>query len=173
MEDRKRLHKNSSKTSDFKKYIICRENGGYDNFVFEILEEYECNNDAERYMREQHWIDTLNPSMNSIRAYATEEQKIEYFKKYNLEHKEERKQWYLENKEERKEKRKEYYQENKEEVKEQSKIYRLKNKEKIKQWREKNSEIIECGCGSKYKKIYNSHHIKSKRHMKYINSIRV
>jgi len=144
MVQRKSEHKCYSKTSEYKTYIIVRENGGYDNFIFEVLEEYECNNENEKCMREQHWIDTLNPSMNSYRAYSTEEQKKEHDKVYYQQHKEERKQWYQENKEHKKEKTKKYQQ--------------------------KNNEIIECDCGSKYVKYNHSIHIKTKRHNKYINN---
>ncbi len=194
MEHRKIKHKSESKTSEYKNYVICRENGGFNNFVFEILEEYECNDKIERCIREQHWIDTLHPSMNTLRAYSTEEQKKEYDKQYyqenkeqkkeymkvyNQEHKEQRKdydkQWYLENKEKVKEQKKQYRLEHKEELKEYKKQYQQKNKEEIKeylkQWRLENSEIIECECGSKYKKYHHSNHIKSKRHKNYINNI--
>jgi len=164
MVDRKYTHKDRSKTSEYKNYVICRENGGYDNFIFEVLEEYECNDKIERVKREQHWLDTLKPTMNSQRAYATEEQlkeqKKEKVKQYYQEHKEERKQWRLEHKEEIKDYDKQYYHKNKE-----------KNKEKKKQWRLKNSEIIECECGGKYKKYNHLVHIKTNIHKNYINNI--
>lgn len=38
---------------------------GKDNFTFEVLEET-----AELHVREQYWIDHLNPTYNSIRAYV-------------------------------------------------------------------------------------------------------
>tara|TARA_R110000772_G_scaffold102594_2_gene203384 strand:+ start:226 stop:789 length:564 start_codon:yes stop_codon:yes gene_type:complete len=163
MKDRKYLHKSDSKTSEYKTYVICRENGGYDNFVFEILEEYDCNDKIERLKREQYWIDTLNPSMNTFRAYITDEQKKEYSK-----------EWYNKNRELLKEYWKEHYQQNKERYKE---YYCLKNKEQnkeqskenSKQYKQKNSETIECECGGKYKKYRKSTHIKSNLHKNFMS----
>jgi len=169
MENRKSKHKNKHKNSEYKCYVICSENGGYDNFIFEVLEEYHCNDKIERCIREQHWIDTLNPIMNSFRAYTSEEQKKEDGRTYQKEH---NKEYYQEKKEEIKEKVKNYKLKNKEIIKERNKKYRLENKEKIKEnYKLKNSEIIDCECGSKYKKYNNSRHIKTKIHKNYINSI--
>ena len=78
----------------YKVYQFIRANGGWGNFVMEEIEN--CN--TERlYQMEQEYIDKYNPSLNSQRAYNTEE----YNKEYN---KERCKKWYENNKEKQNEK---------------------------------------------------------------------
>lgn len=52
---------------DFKLYKFMREHG-VENFTIELLEEFPCQSRKELGKREQHWIDTLQPSLNSIPA---------------------------------------------------------------------------------------------------------
>jgi hypothetical protein len=108
MDDRKYRHTlncNNGYHSDKKLYhsqvyIFIRENGGMQNWDFEILEN--CDKD-ELKIKEQHWISTLNPKLNKYRAHLTADEKksikqeyrkskIEYFKEY-------KKKYYEENRE--------------------------------------------------------------------------
>ena len=56
-----------------KKYEFIRNNGGWDNFDYEILEYYPCNNFEQLRQKEQAYIEKLNPSLNDAPSYRTEE----------------------------------------------------------------------------------------------------
>ena len=63
-------HKNKSHEAPKRKIYKCiLENGGFDNWQMEALEVFEGDRLARR-MREQHWIDELNPQLNSCLAYG-------------------------------------------------------------------------------------------------------
>jgi hypothetical protein len=62
-------HKYSCKTStnkdyNCKLYKLIREQGGFDNFKFIILEVHFVNNICEARIRERYWYDLLNSNMN-------------------------------------------------------------------------------------------------------------
>ena len=63
-----------------KKYEFIRNNGGWDNFDYEILEYYPCNNFEELRQKEQEYIEKLNPSLNDAPCFRTEEFKKERIK---------------------------------------------------------------------------------------------
>ena len=87
MRRRKNEHKShcyneNCKEYNYKLYQFIRANGGWDNFVMEEIEN--CN--TERlYQVEQEYIDKLNPSLNSQRAYCSKEQRKEDMKGYKKE----------------------------------------------------------------------------------------
>ena len=140
------------------------------------------NKDQQRQF-EQLVISEMNPNLNKIRAYRTEEQKREYYsenkeqiKLYQKENKgkikEYQKEYRDENKEQlkeyHKEYNKEYYSENKgqmkEHQKEYQKEYRNENKESIS---EKGKIKIHCPYCDKYTRRSDiSKHIKTKNHIK-------
>ena len=72
-----------------------------------------------------------------------------------------RKEYRVANKEKINEKIKEYYIDNKDKVNIKCKEYYDANKDKI-------NEKFECVCGGKYTYCHKSHHIKSKKHQKYL-----
>ena len=123
--NRKRKHKQDSKTSECKLYQTIRENGNWENWRMTIIEEYpDCKNCIEQRIREQKWIDELNGNLNMVKAYRTEEQKKEYDKKYGEQNREQISQH-----------KKEYREQNKEKIAQHKKEYREQNKEKISQRR--------------------------------------
>ncbi len=71
-----------------------------------------------------------------------------------------------------------YYEKNKDKIyerkKEQEKInpelYKQKTRDYTKTYYEKNSNIINCICGSKFKAISNTRHISSEKHLKYLKA---
>ena len=78
-------HKSICNIKHSKNYNLClyqfiRNNGGWDNFDYEILEDYPCNNFEELRQKEQEYIDKLNPSLNCAPSYRTEEFKKERIK---------------------------------------------------------------------------------------------
>lgn len=62
-------NKNLSKYNN-KLYTFIRDNGGFDNWKFKILETLESSNE-ERKKKEQYYINKLNPSLNTYRAYRS------------------------------------------------------------------------------------------------------
>lgn len=167
-------------------YKTIRENGGWNEWSIIIIEKFPCNNDVEARQREQFYIKELNANLNIIRAFRTEDEKIEQIKKDNRtpeKIREKTKKYYEKNKEICNEKsnlyyhnnkeyfekkRKEYYELHKEELAQKKKIYRELNKDKIK---EQNSEVIKCLCGSSFTKKSKARHEKTLKHLDYINDL--
>jgi hypothetical protein len=87
---RKNSHKskcNNEKGKHYhlKLYQAIRSNGGWDNWKIVTLEEFSCENKTQQFIREQYWIDQLNPILNCKDAVLTEERNkynIEYWKQY-------------------------------------------------------------------------------------------
>jgi len=48
-------------------YKTIRDNGGWDEWIFELVEELDCEK-LEARQREQYYIDTLKPQLNCIGA---------------------------------------------------------------------------------------------------------
>ncbi len=87
--DRKYQHKKNSKTSEYKVYRIIREYGGWENWRMVIIEECDESIETKRQaeIREEKFRLELQASMNSKRAYLSEEEhravKKEHNKEYN------------------------------------------------------------------------------------------
>ena len=60
---------------------------------------------------------------------------------------------------------KQYYEKNKEQINNWNKNYQKENKEQIIKWKK---EMTECECGGKYSNNHKSRHMKTKKHLKYI-----
>lgn len=124
-------------------YVFMRENGGFDNFEFNILEEFTDISKEQLRDEEQKYIKQITPQLNKKNASVTPEELKEYHRKYSKEykhaHKEQcnqyNKKYYREHKEERREIKRQtdklYYEKNKEKIKADSKARYEKNKEKI------------------------------------------
>ena len=111
---RKRTHKSSYNNENCNKYNIplyqfIRSNGGWDNFSFEVLEEYPCVNSQELLQREDYWIKKydFDELLNCRKANRTTEELKEYKKKYN-------RQYYIDNAIPLRERNRQYYIDNKE-----------------------------------------------------------
>ena len=171
---RKKTHKSAcnnenSENYNLNVYEFMRENCGYDNWIFEVIENYPCENETQLRIRERYHYDLLNPALNTYRPYVSEE-----------EMKEEKKEYYQDNIEELKEYQKKYhenyYHDNIEEIKEQNKEYYENNREKFaknganyrEQNREKFNQKYNCKCGGKYTYGDKARHCKSKRHKTFI-----
>ena len=152
--ERKYMHKGSCNNEHCKgynqeKYKIIRDNGGWDNWIMSPIEELKNCSLINAKIREQFHIDLNKSKMNQLKAYITEEQKIERNKKIQKEyyeiHKEEIlekvKNYYEIHKEEKIQYHKNYYETNKEEIVERSKINYDTNKEVILQKQKEHYEI--------------------------------
>jgi hypothetical protein len=49
----------------FKVYETIRNNGGWENWSMLEIEKFSCNNKQEALLRERHWYEILNTSLNS------------------------------------------------------------------------------------------------------------
>ena len=124
-------HKTTSKKNNNKLYKFIKDNGGFKNFDFEIIQDYPTNNLYKLREVENEYILILKPSLNSNKPFIEPSEREQYLKDYRKNNKERRKKWLEDNKEILKKKNKERYEKNKER-------FKIKKKE----WEEKNKEII-------------------------------
>lgn len=118
-----------NKVYNYNLYKYIRENGGFNEYEFIILECYVCNFKYELYYREDDYIQMYDNNLNTFRAYLTDE----------------------EHKNKNNEINKKYYDKNK-------KIISQKNKEKK----------ITCECGAIVRKDSITRHLKSLKHIAFI-----
>jgi len=149
---------------NFKLYTFIRANGGFTNWNFEVLEKFEnkiSKGDLEKI--EGQYIKNNNATLNSI--IPTGLTKQEYNKEYKVN-----------NKEKISERKQEYYINNKKKISERKQEYYINNKEKKKEYYEKNKqklqEKIMCDCGSMISRNNISIHIKTKKHIKLMQSLK-
>ena len=62
-------------------YRYIRDKGGFDNWDFEVLENYHCRNIKQLLFKERFWFEKLNATLNSYYPQRTEEEKKEYREK--------------------------------------------------------------------------------------------
>lgn len=81
-----------SKHYNTNKYVMIRENGGWDMFDMVLVNKYPCNDYLEALAEEERIRRELNANMNSIRCFRTQEVQKECKKiknkKYRETHKE-------------------------------------------------------------------------------------
>lgn len=165
--NRKYCHKNrcnNKKLIEYnsKIYKYIRNNGGWEQFVMVLIEEYPCNSNNEKEIRERYHIDILKPKLNCYIPTRT------------------KKEWEKDNKDQINEKRREYKKNNKDKLREQWKIYYENNKENnnaktIEYYKNNKDEITEkrkkeitCQCGSIVCKGNIKRHEKSLKHKNFI-----
>ena len=103
------------------KYMSSFEIIKYDDHYIEVIEDYPCKSKRELEKREgELQRQYKNDIVNNRNAHRTSEQREEYYKQYDNEHKEQKA-----------EKQKKNYQDNKEKILEYQKQYKAKNKEKV------------------------------------------
>jgi hypothetical protein len=123
------LHKSrcnniNSKNYNSKVYETIRTNGGFDNWIMEIVEVFPCEGKRDLCIREQWYINSAKGKINSVRAFTTPEER-------KVSRKETSKQFYLANKDKMAEQKKQYSLAQKVEIAEKHRQYRLVNKDKI------------------------------------------
>lgn len=61
--------------SGIKLYMFIREHGGWSNWEIQIIDHYPtCENKSQATIREQEWIEKINPTLNDRKATATAEE---------------------------------------------------------------------------------------------------
>jgi len=142
----------------YKLYQFVRENDGWDNF--NITRLYECEEEKLK-IKEQHYMDLIKPSLNSVNAFGEDEEK-------KKEGDRERSRNYRKNyRDIINEKLKIYYDRNKKKYK----VYRAERYEKEKDIiSEKKKEKMTCECGSEFRITDKARHYRSLKHQRFLAS---
>ena len=150
----------NNKEYNTKKYVMIRENGGWDMFDMVLVKKYPCNDYLEARQEEEKIRREMNANMNTNRCFKSYEVHKEcnniINKKWRDTHKEECIKIY-----------KKYYETHKEEINVKHKKYRETHKEEISV---KKKEKVECECGSIVAMSCLSVHKKSPKHFKLVNN---
>lgn len=155
-------HNTNCRDYDIYLYRFIRENGGFDNWSMVIVEEYPCENKNQAEARERYWIETQQATLNQVIPTRTQQ---EYYEENREEIREKKKKYYEENKEEILECHRQYREEHREKLKDYNKLYREEHKKEIS---EKRCQKINCECGKKYSIGNKSRHLKSQKHLQYL-----
>lgn len=133
----------NQKSNEYNKkcYKYIRDNDGWLNFNFIILETFDCENNREKEIKEQDYIDEIKPTLNINKAYQTEEQ-------FLVQSKQTKKNW---------------YEKNKQLLLDRQAKYNEQNYEKL-------NKKHNCECGGKFTIKHKSTHLKSKKHTNFISS---
>jgi hypothetical protein len=123
--DRRKVHHQFSSHENPKKlYELIRSNGGWDNFVMTPIKQFECDTRQHGREEEQKYILEMKATMNTIKAFRTEEE-------LDLQNKIKSKKYEEQNREKRRIKSLEYYNTHKEERLEKARAWKKENREKI------------------------------------------
>ena len=148
-------NENNTKKFNLPVYKFIRENGGWDAFEMNPIEEIEVENKTQARIREQFWKEdreTKFQVLNAINPYSGLIHRTEYLKNY-----------YQENREQIRKLQKNYQKENNEKINEYKKHYRDENKQKA-------NEKHTCFCGGKYTTQNKSTHLNSLKHQAYVQA---
>lgn len=124
---------------NFKIYQMIRDAGGWDKCEIIPIEEFDCEGQIQARIREEHWRREYNANMNSIQAYQSIENRIDYKRSNDIE----------------------YREKNKEKISERKQIYREATKER-------DHTKYNCECGGRYTHQSISIHKKTKKHLEYL-----
>lgn len=143
LDDRIKEHqrKCNNPKCNIKVYKFIRENGGFNNWNFVEIEKTDKEN---RFIRERFWIDSNSNLNEHIPTRTLKEYK--YVKKD-----------YISNRS------KNYYENNKNKLLNSAYEYRKINQNKIK-------EKFNCECGGRYTRNSKSIHLKTSKHINYMNT---
>jgi hypothetical protein len=133
MKERIRHHKNDYEIKKLKLYNFINDNGGLDNWSFEVMIIIELDDDGvDRRVIEQQYIESENATLNKNKAFRDasglkEYHKLRYIKNFD-ENRE--KQYRIENADKIKQWNKQWRIKNADMIHEKDKQYRLKNRDK-------------------------------------------
>ena len=147
------INNKNSKAYNNLLYTAIRENNN--KFEFEKIYDLKIQELNTARQIEQHYIDTLDPSLNSINSYMTADEIRAYRRDYSKS-------------QHGKQKQKQYYQNNKEKYKLRGANYYRTNKEQI---NAKRYQKVTCACGAICNKSNLTNHKRSKWHINFINRV--
>jgi hypothetical protein len=149
IEHKSNCYNKNLKLYNIKLYSTIRNNAGFDNFIFEIIDSIESDDKNIVLEHEQELMIKYNSNLNTYRSFISNAQK-------KAEIKINKKQYYNINKE--------YFQQYTIDNKEKIQQYRIDNKEQIRL--KKNKKHI-CACGREYTNSNRKRHTKSSQHKKF------
>jgi hypothetical protein len=62
---RRCTHNQANKSFSTRMYKFIRDNGGWNNWSYRIIENYKCFNKNDAITKEKYWINYYNPSLNT------------------------------------------------------------------------------------------------------------
>jgi hypothetical protein len=148
-------HKSDYKTRGDKINIGSFDILKFDDAKVELLEEREFNNTKELYLLERFYMEQFENTTNKLRPIVSNDDVVEYQKKYHEANKERIKKLNIENKDKIKISRRKYYDANINKIKEYQK------------------EVLVCKCGCNITRKAMKNHERTKRHIKQINNITI
>jgi len=173
-EHKKYCNNPNYKPHNLKVYQYIRENGGWNAWIMVKIIDFPCDSKSELNTMERRYIDEYKSKLNCNIPTRTNEEKMDYNKKYRIDNKdkiaEKNKQWCNDNKVSKSKYMKQYYKDNKDrkliynkqyyndncdKLKKQTKEYRINNEEKSKE------KVICNNCGSIVSRDYLRKHINS------------
>tara|TARA_B110001469_G_scaffold75143_1_gene71292 strand:+ start:212 stop:772 length:561 start_codon:yes stop_codon:yes gene_type:complete len=143
-------NKENSKAYNNYKYTFIRENGGFENWNFDII--CKCPK-QDRYIMERWYIE--NTAYTNLNKYIPNRSRKER-NETNKKNKEKIQEYY-----------KEYIKKNKNKYKNYDKNYQELNKDTIK---DRKNKKYECECGGKYTNANKNQHLKTIKHKTFISS---
>ena len=84
---RRDCHKSASKVKKTKLYNFINNNGQWNNWNVNVIEYVYVKNKLDLRLHEQSWIDTLEPQLNSNKAYTSVEELKQYQNQYAIDNK--------------------------------------------------------------------------------------
>lgn len=157
LEKRFETHKNIMNNKTVRNRALYQEMRqlGSKHFHIELIEEVcPCNSKSELRSREGYWIRKLDAHINGYNKQIADRTN---------------KQWKAENRSQilsyHKNYNKQYYLQNKNKLLEKYRHYRHLNRNKILEY---NKKKFICICGSQISRINKARHLRSKRHLKYL-----
>ena len=141
-------------------YVSSYEIIKYTDAYIELICDCPCNSRNELHREEGKHIRNNNCVNKRIAGRTIKEYLIDNKEKINNYHI----QYRTENKEKMKLRDKDYYEKNKEKILLQKKEYHQKNKDKL-------NKKYNCECGGKYTHQSKARHFKTKKHIKYLESL--
>ena len=169
-EHKKNCNNSNDRHYNLNVYRFIRENKGWDEWQMTIVKNFKCNNKKELETEERKII--LEYGFDNCLNIQQPTRTVKQYKMDNKEKlTEQMKQYYQNHKEAISQHAKRYYQENKEQIKK----YYQENKEIKKKYYEDNKERLNqkfiCECGGKYSTANKYNHIKTKKHLRYIEQL--
>ena len=91
-DHKKNCYNEENRNFNLKLYTMIRENDGFEMFKMIEVEKYPCNDRREPEKKEDELMKESKATMNKIKSFRTEEDKIQYKEEYKKGIQEQRKQ---------------------------------------------------------------------------------
>jgi hypothetical protein len=135
---------------NLKIYQTIRENGGWENYSMIEIEKYPCRDSNEARAKEREWFEILNSNLNTQHPNRSDQE------------------YKADNRDNILIQKKQYRADNRDNILIKQRQYRADNREEIATRRKK---TFTCECGKVLTWDHKSHHLKTKFHLQYVESI--